>query len=389
MTHFESAQSLALDSPNNLERLRFKTGVRLYTSTTASLDGRSPSIKSYLVGTRRLQCELTISNPIAVFNAIARGASMDEIKIVSGATIEEVDLLIHSLEKGNLLEIKESAIKLSQRYISTIAEKAEKGSDQSKDGAYLQLTNRITPELSQSRWLPDTQDSGVGIISARQRAHIEISGDSQGAYQLFGILLTSGVTHTRLAPSHTRKSESIEERDISAGFLRGSDLGAPFYSRMNSLSKELSLFPMERYESAKEIEPDFQEQVLKIHFGDIDPDLLSKWMSTRQDHLIVSEIDGAMINIGPLVLPGKTPCSRCLSLTLDQPIPEPVTVLERDMAPSAATHYVSGLVASLALQLIDTGKSDLIGSVLVIDLLSLCNTEHISIPLHPMCGCAW
>jgi hypothetical protein len=372
-----------------LGRPRFKSGVRLYTSTATGLTPELTGAKRYFAGTRRVRCELDIPNPPAIFHLLSRGATVDEIATASESTIGEVELFIQRLTKDNLLETKVSAISLSQRFISAIAEKAQKGNDRSKDGAYLQLADRIAPELSHSRWLPGVEDSGVAVVSNRQKAHIEISGDSRSAYQLFGILLASGVTNTRIAPSRTRTSNTVEERDISAGFLRGSDIGAPFNSRMDSISKELTLFPMEKLESAEEIEVDFHEQSLKIHFGDIDPEVLARWMSLGQDHLIVSEIDGGMINIGPLVLPGKTPCSRCLLLTLDQPVPEAIAIFDRDVAPSAATHFLSGLIASLALQLIDTGKSDLVGSVLIIDLLSLCNTEHISIPRHPMCGCSW
>ena len=373
----------------HLDGARFKRGVRLYRVTAPHLTRQSPDMPRYLVGTRRSRCELPAPAGSAIFSLISRGASIDEIASATGSSAAEVSELLQSLDGAQLLESKESAISLSQRFISAIAKKAQKGSDRSKDGAYSQLALRITPELSQSRWLPGVEDSGAAIISARQKAHIEISGDSRAATALFGILLASGVTNTLIAPSHIRKSPAIEERDISAGFLRGSDIGTAFYTRMTALSKELSLFPMERLESAQEIEPEIHEQVVKIHFGDIDPEILARWMSAGEDHLIISELDGAMLNIGPMVIPGKTPCSRCLSLTLDDPTPDTALILDRDVMPVVATHYVAGLVASLALQLIDTGKSDLIGSVLIVDLLSLCNTEHINIPLHPMCGCSW
>jgi hypothetical protein len=374
---------------SSISGARFKRGVRLYTISQTGPTPQSPDVHRYFVGTRRSRCELIAPAAHATFALISRGASFDEIASTTGISADEVSQLFRELNDAHLLEIKESRISLSQRFISAIEEKAQKGSDRSKDGAYAQLAHRITPELSQSRWLPGVDDSGVAVVSARQRAHIEISGDSRAAHQLFGILLASGVTNTLITPSQTRKSPAVEERDISAGFLRGSDIGGAFYQRMNALSKELSLFPMERLESAAEVEPDFHEQLIKIHFGDIDPEILAKWMSTGQDHLIISELDGAILNIGPMVIPGKTPCSRCFSLTSGEPQPDTVAIPDRDILPAVATHYLAGIVASLALQLIDTGESDLIGSVLVVDLLSLCNTEHIKIPRHPMCGCSW
>jgi hypothetical protein len=41
------------------------------------------------------------------------------------------------------------------------------------------------------------------------------------------------------------------------------------------------------------------------------------------------------------------------------------------------------------LQLIDTGFCALSTEAISIDLLDLCNTKHIAISRHPMCGCSW
>ena len=371
------------------DHARFKRGVRLYVRTSPDLESVAGETKRYFAGTRRTLCEIIAPDPRAVFNLITRAVSADELKLASGMTFEAVNTLFENLARAHLLETRTSTIALSQRFISAIAAKAKKGNDRSKDGAYAQLTHRIAPELSQSRWSSGVEDSGVSLVSARQGAHIEISGDSRAVHQLFGILLASGVTHTLIARSHTRISPAIEFRDVSAGFLRASDIGAPFRSRLLELSKELSLFPLEKNETAQEIDGGIREQLLKIHFGDIDPEILARWMSSGQDHIIISEIDGALMSVGPVVIPGKTPCSRCLSLTLDEPTPDAVTIPERDDLPIVATHYIASLVAGLVLQLIDTGTCDLIGSVLCVDLLSLCNTEHIPVPLHPMCGCSW
>jgi hypothetical protein len=367
----------------------FKRGVRLYARTSPGLGSATGENKRYFAGTRRSLCEIIAHDPQLVFHLISRAVSADELKSRTGMTSHAVDKLFEDLADARLLETRTSTMALSQRFISAIAAKAKKSDDRSKDGAYAQLTHRIAPELSQSRWSAGVEDSGVALVSARQSAHIEISGDSRAVHHLFGILLASGVTHTLIAQSHTRLSPAIEFRDISAGFLRASDIGALFRSRLLELSKELSLFPLEKVENAQEIDGAIREQLLKIHFGDIDPEILARWMSDGQDHIIISEIDGALVSIGPIVFPGKTPCSRCFSLTLDEPTPDAVTIRERDDLPIVATHYISSLVAGLVLQLIDTGTCDLIGSALCIDLLSLCNTEHIPVPLHPLCGCSW
>jgi hypothetical protein len=136
---------------------------------------------------------------------------------------------------------------------------------------------------------------------------------------------------------------------------------------------------------------EFTEKVIKIHFGEIDPVILGLWMASGQEHLIVSEISGGYLTISPLVKPGQSPCSRCCELTIaDQ---SGATLLEgaseRDELPIAGANYLAGLIASEIIKFIDTGSCTLSTEAISIDLLDLCNTKHISLLRHPMCGCGW
>jgi hypothetical protein len=107
--------------------------------------------------------------------------------------------------------------------------------------------------------------------------------------------------------------------------------------------------------------------------------------------LIISEISGGYLTITPIIAPGISPCSRCCELAIAEQ--GRATLLEKapikDELPIVGANYVASLLAAQLLQLIDTGICTLSTEAISIDLLDLCNTKHITITRHPMCGCSW
>ena len=365
-----------------IQGLKFKSGINLYAGEQAG---------QFLFGTMRSR--LAIYSPLAseIYSALERGISHSELEALLAISAAELDELLAQLHSFEFLETQSSAIQISQRFISNIAERAAKGSDRSKDASYAQMKNRIAPELTLTRWLPGVCDSGVATVSARQSAHIEISRNSRAAQHLFSALVASGLTHTQFAPSFRRGREQVCDADISGGIISAIDYGQVFASLCYERAKSVALFPQSAEESAEELPVGFAEKVIKIHFGEIDSALLALWMSAGQEHLLVSEISGGYLTITPLIRPGITPCSRCCELTIaDQ---SRATLLEKapgkDELPIVGANYVASLLAGQLLQLIDTGICTLSTEAISIDLLDLCNTKHITITRHPMCGCSW
>lgn len=363
-------------------KLKFKSGVNLYSGQLA---GR------FFFGT--LRNRVAINSPLApeIFAALKHGLIRADFEVAIGISVQELDELLAQLQESEFLETQTSAIQISQRFISNIAERAAKANDRSKDASFAQLKNRITPELTITRWLPGVCDSGVAAVSARQNAHIEISGNSRATQHLFSNLIASGVTHTQFAPSYRRGNEQVMDQDISGGFIAAVDYGQVFTSVCAERAKSVALFPQSSEESADELPVGFSEKIIKIHFGEIDSALLALWMSADQEHLLISEISGGLLTITPLIRPGITPCSRCCELTIaDQ---SGATILEsaaeKDELPTVGANYVAALLAAQLLQLIDTGFCKLSKEAISIDLLDLCNTKHIAISRHPMCGCSW
>jgi len=376
---------------NNFRTTRLKQGVALYGST-------DPQV--FYIGTPRVKVKFQSQCARAVFDYFAANVSasaaedlLNGLLTSSKHTKEQMLQLANELLECGLIESKQSALRVSARFVSAINEKAKKASQHKGDAALDQLKKKIEPELVQSRWIKGVEDSGIETINRRHLAHLEISGHSRAATQLFALLLASGVTHTQFALGYRQNSPLIVDTDIEAGSIRSTDLGKSFKVRTSELSKEISLLPFDKTESAAELEPEFHEQTLKIHFGEIDPVMRALWMSARQQHLIIGEVRGASIRIGPIVQPGQTPCNRCVELREIEQSESGAEIVRtgelNSELPVIATHYLASLVASIILQLIDTGTCDLMGSVLDIDLLSLCNAKHIAVARHPSCGCGW
>jgi hypothetical protein len=355
-------------------KLIFKSGISLY-------QGRHPN--EYSIGTLRNRVTLWSASAPAIFGALKAGASSEEIASSLGFTNFELSQLLEQLDICNFFQRQTSAIEISERNA--------KDRDHSKDASFARIKERISPELTVTRWLPKVLDSGISKVSARQSAHIEISGSSRAAQHLYAALITSGVIHTQFAPSHRRGNELVSELDVTGGYISATDIGQVFTTLSANKAKSLALFPIAHLESAEELPQGFTEKLLKIHFGEIDPVILGLWMASGQEHLIISEISGGYLTISPIIKPGQTPCSRCCELTIaDQ---SGATLLEsatsRDEIPIAGANYLAGLLAAEIIKLIDTGSSTLSTQAISVDLLDLCNTKHIAVAPHPMCGCGW
>ena len=328
---------------------------------------------------------------------ILSSSNVDVIDIPSacGITAEDYRELIWNLEEHEFLETSPSVLSVTTRFQSVAKHKRR---DILPDAAFSQLQKRVAPELSYTRLLPGVHDSGASIVNARQNVRIEIYGSDRIATLLYGILLSSGVTYTHFALGTRSRDPLIVDTDLSAGFIRSTDVGQSYKQRMEDLGKELSLFPIERLESAQELDGEPPERYIKIHIGAMDPQILSQWMSAGQEHLVITPPDGGKCVIGPLVQPGKSPCTRCRNIAIDEVIGSASVVADKVLIgdypdvqelPVFVAHYLAGLIASFILQRIDQNKSDLTGAYMAVDSLALSESSLIPVARNPACGCHW
>ena len=328
---------------------------------------------------------------------ILSSSNVDVIDIASVCGIADEDYreLIWNLEEHEFLETSPSVLSVTTRFQSVAKHKRR---DILPDAAFSQLQKRVAPELSHTRLLPGVHDAGASIINARQNVRVEIYGSDRIATLLYGILLSSGVTYTHFALGTRSQDPLIVDTDLSAGFIRSTDVGQSYKQRMEDLGKELSLFPIERLEAAQELEDEPPERYIKIHIGAMDPQLLSQWMSAGQEHLVITPPDGGKCVIGPFVQPGKTPCTRCRNIAIDEVIGSASVIADKVLIgerpdnqerPVFVAHYLAGLIASFILQRIDANKSDLTGAYMAVDSLALSESSLIPVARNPACGCHW
>lgn len=123
-----------------------------------------------------------------------------------------------------------------------------------------------------------------------------------------------------------------------------------------------------------------------------EPDRLASLLGQGIPHLVTHLRDGAGV-VGPLVLPGRSPCLRCLELHRGATAPEWHRVAARlpgrtgRAAPASAT-ATAALATAQALAVLDPGPTapPALGATLVVDLATAAITRR-GWPAHPRCPC--
>jgi hypothetical protein len=360
-----------------LMRPRLKRGAIVLSLTDSPIEGNRIFVGCNGSG---VECEaIGIRLIVAAFDGKRSAQEIAEFLSIEPHIICEV---IHQLLRAGLIDYLVTQIIVPGRF---------KEQDQSQDAGYIQLQSKITPELSATTWIPGVNDGGVEVLTNRRLALIEISGENRIATQLYGLLLASGVTQTKMASASRRERARIGSQDMCAGLLASSDVGSNFQHTLEEKSRELALFPNQDKSAADDI----PEIFLKIFIGNGHEALIAQSMSEDEIHLIVAAPDGPSIEVGPLVIPGKSACSRCVTLARGDQHPRSreidifrSTHTELEI-PVAIAHFVAAQIAAEILRYIDTKKSVLISTRLRTNYLDVCNPQHIRFARHPLCGCSW
>ncbi len=330
--------------------------------------------RGYLIGT--LERVATVTSPFqrSAIAQLAIGAN--PFANVPAAYVGEIEALINNLNARGFLNRSKSELTPPKRYLDEIAD---------RDRAALQLRIRSAPELAQLEWASNTGDGGAPALAARSEKLIELSGRSRVSTILYSILLASGVTQIRFS-DRFYKSE-VSDLDIGSGPLSAQDFGLNYYQQLESQRRGLSLFPIahgDHHDSGA------RPATLIVHFGDCDPELLIEWSQRKLPHLLIHQPIGDEIVVGPLVLPGESPCTRCLSLyEIDNwgfTRFERIALTPVDELPMAIAHYVAAIVASEILRFID-GFAHSGGEVTYINYQRLTSPQVVAIARHPLCGC--
>ena len=343
---------------------------------------RAGQQSQYFLGTLRRVVAVTSSYQRTALMQLAEG--IDPLELVSPSVQDELENFLLSLERNGFLNSSHPILMRAKRYL-----------DRSSDGDLSSQHMRIrsAPEQAQSEWIDENRDGGVKALSARSQFPILLSGRSRVITLLYSLLLESGVTRVRFADHHYRPK--VEDLDIGVGALEPADLGLAYYEVLEARRRALSLFPLEHGAQIDRLE----RPGAVIHYGECDPELLVEWSNQQMPHLLIHSPVGDETLIGPLVLPGKSPCLRCLSLyEIDNfgfTRSERLALTTLNELPIVTAHYVAAIAASQILHFIDqvqsdelsSGRNTGVGEVTFINFQQLTEPQVVAIPRHPLCGC--
>jgi len=140
-TSISATRNARVLQPVTFRTFRLKQGVALYASADPLF---------FYIGTPRAKVKFQSKCARAIFEYLAANVSanesellLDELLASSEHTRNELIKLTEDLQKCGLIESKQSAIQVSERYVSAISEKASASGEHKGDAAFDQLKKKI------------------------------------------------------------------------------------------------------------------------------------------------------------------------------------------------------------------------------------------------------
>lgn len=255
----------------------------------------------------------------------------------------------------------------------------------SDDFATQVSAQRITPELNLLAWRANA--IATKELANRTQYSIHIMGENRLAYTLLEIFLAIGYSNCKVV--NNVKGEVVPQL-IGATPFRMSDIGQPLSGAIEKIKKEyaLSLGALDQRNLVEVTERKTPDLAIKT--SDFLPDQIRNLTLDGVPHLQVGNLISGKIEVGPIVIPGKSPCYNCIWLwksgkfnkfAIANKVAQPLEM------PAAGVTYLAGLLVTLIDSYFALKRSFLIGSSLSINLLKpLEYTERFWQP-NPKCGC--
>jgi hypothetical protein len=219
--------------------------------------------------------------------------------------------------------------------------------------------NRMRAETNLFCWHPQV-DHGISaedLIGKRRNFSIMIYGRNRLALSLFAVLQASGFTLIKLTDrTNSASADSraqIEPDEVCGLAIRGSDVGLRKALVLADLARNSQLFPSENV-----LFPELPDLIISTE--SIPQETMQSWLSENIVHLPISNLVENKIVIGPIVIPGKTPCLNCLNLWRSEQFPhhnsfEILAALDSGAGkglelPAAQVALLTGLITTQVIQ---------------------------------------
>ena len=307
--------------------------------------------------------------------------SVDDISNTSGLTNTAIESLVSELRRHDLIDIAKTPISYLRRYNSELGriDDVTNLDEASKDFAIETALKRIDMECEGATFNPNNSDGGRSALLRRREFKILIFGFGKIVNNLVGTLSASGFSQIMVINRVGIKeaSQKILESDIAGSYVTRQHFGQPRRTIVEEIRERSLLFAEPRAQ--------FHSPDLIISIGVPSPDSLQRWMADNSPHLLVDIGSRSEVRVGPYVIPGKTPCFRCVQLTESS---------EWSFSPScdvssALSLSVAGAIAHDVISLSDLHTSIYLAISYIHSNRNYSQPEIQHWSQHHACGCSW
>lgn len=349
-----------------------------------------PAQQKVSVGTRWRRCTFADNwagtNPRRIIELFDGKRSVHQIAQQAGVDESLVLSLVEELRRHDFIDLERTPISYLRRYNPEIG-RIDYISDTEnvfQDYAVEAFMNRMEIECEAATLSPGDIDAGRSSVIKRRDFSVLIFGHGKIVNALIGVLSASGFSKlsviNRVGSKHP--SLKIRESDIAGSYISRSDIGQVRKNVIEEIRKSSALIAEPKVQVDK---PD-----LIISIGDPAPDSIQRWMSDNSQHLLVDIPSSAEVRVGPLVIPGKSPCFRCIQLTENSHSYEnPTSDNSVSDVGSALALTVASAIALDLIALADRKESVFLATSFIYSMRHYQRAEIQPWSQHHACGCAW
>jgi hypothetical protein len=317
-------------------------------------------------------------------------------KNINGANYDDGEIARSEIDETLKLLSREQLIEFRTSQLVTFVE------DEHAPVNLISSTNKMRAEENLYCWHPAISigRNTESLITGRRNFAIIIFGRNRLALSLFSILQASGFSQVKIIDRSISSSSAalvqIAPDEVCGLAIRGSDVGMRKAAVIADLARNSQLFPAQ--ESTFPTVPDF---IISTEL--IPQETLQRWMSEEIPHLAISNLIENKVAIGPIVLPGNSPCLNCLNLWRSEQYPhhkefELIAALDGAHVkslelPSAQVALLSGIIAIHVIEycanknVANQNHSQLVGATQTINLFDPASPEIRYWQPHIACGC--
>jgi len=322
-------------------------------------------------------------------------------------------------ENISAVEVSKILIPLiAHEFIDLLADRIQVGSSRELlSQSFINKEAKLKPELNLHSWSSKYEAGRYGVgkygvsgrygvsgtsardqIADRAEFSILIFGKNRLATMLLTLLQASGFNRSKLisrsqglvhrSQNGAAKSRKVTAEQVCGLAIRSSDVGLDFDAVMSEISNGAGLNTLDRATF-----PAIPSFIIAAERAQ--PDYVQRWMSEGIPYLLISDLIESQIEIGPIVIPGQSPCAFCLDLwrSENNPLVQKLELLnslnDPLELPASAVATIAGMAVLATTQFAATGKSRLIGSSVRINLLEPTHPEPAHFRPHSGCGCVF